>query len=113
MADRITSDAGDLFDSIPEHLFRSSFAGEIIMSIDSAEVFYLDITAWGACREIDELSKLICKPEYAEHLARKSTVEELERAEAVLSRVITNLRARVAVTKYDAIIIDLTARLRK
>jgi len=82
-------------------------------AINSAEVFYLDMTAWNACREIDELSKLICKPEYADHLATASIVEELERAEAVLSRVITNLRAKVAVAKYDAIIIDLTERLRK
>lgn len=81
--------------------------------INSAEVFYLDLTCWQACREIDELSKLTCKPEYAEHLAQVKVVEELERAEAVLSRVVTNLRARVAVEKYDAIIIDLTERLRK
>ena len=85
------------------------------MAVDSAEAFYLDMTTYSLVREIDELSKAVRDPRYAEFLAREHTVVELERAEALLSCLITTLRKKLILEAVpmtmDAVIIDLTKRL--
>lgn len=87
------------------------------MTVDSAEAFYLDMTSYSLVREIDELSKALRDERFVEFLSREHTVNELERAEALLSCLITKLRKRLILEAVpmttDAVIIDLTKRLGK
>ena len=62
---------------------------------------------------IDELFKTVQIPLFADHLSNEKEIRELESAEAKLSIIITKLRCNQPVKKNEAIILDLTERLRK
>jgi len=62
---------------------------------------------------VEELNKLTTIPLYADYLASGKEVRELERAEAILSVIITRLNLLIPLKQNEAVIIDLTERLRK
>ena len=62
---------------------------------------------------ISELMKVVTIPLYADYLATEKEIVELEKAESQLSVIITRLRTRQPVIRNEAVILDLTERLRK
>ena len=80
---------------------------------NAEELHYCAYTVFGIYREIKCLSNAMEYPHLFELLQREHSLEELERAEALLSVCISQLRVKKAIERNEAIIIDLTSRLHK
>jgi hypothetical protein len=99
-----------------DDLWRHVCFGERMIDrpqISLEETVQVEMTHRLALVSIDELQKLSQIPLFADHLANEKEIRELEKAEAVLSVIITRLRCLQPVKKNQAIIYDLTERLRK
>jgi len=77
------------------------------------ETISADMTHHLVSVAVSELAKTVTIPLYADYLATEREIRELESAEAQLSVIITRLRCLLPIKKNEAVILDLTERLRK
>lgn len=80
---------------------------------DSADLHYVCMTVFGIYKEVKSLSAAMEYPHLFELLQREPSLQELERAEALLSVCISQLRARKQIQQNSATIIRLHEGLKK